>query len=245
MRRAVRITLVLIGLVLATRTSHAGAGGLNLSWDDCGPYGSTTKTFACNTNAGSNAIVCSAIPPVAMPQFVAMAATIMFTADNVTLPPWWTFDGCRGGFLPNPLSLDLNFVGGPFNCLDPWAGQASGGLNYTSGYSTPNNARFRMVCSVAAPSPLDGISENYFFRVVISNVKTTGAGSCAGCSIPMCIVLNQVELDQPAGIGDYVVTNPLNSQFVVWQSAPLHTGGCPPGTPTRNTTWGSIKGMYR
>src|SRR5262245_56977318 len=136
-------------LALCARCASAG-GGINLSWDDCGPYGSISRTFACNTNAGTNVIVCSAIAPVPMSQFIGMAATIELVADQPTLPSWWSLDavtGCRGA-TPSALSIDLNFVAGPFNCRDLWAGNASGGLNYVSGGVAPNRARLRMVCAV-------------------------------------------------------------------------------------------------
>jgi hypothetical protein len=246
MHRVIRFALVLVGLAFAARASHAGAGGMNLSWDDCGVFGSVAKTFACDTNVGTNAIICSAIPPVPMPQFVAMGATIELEANGATLPSWWNFDvGCRAG-PPSALTIDFNFLGGPFNCHDAWGGQAIGGMNYESGFSGPNRARLRMVCAVASPAPLDGVSENYFFRFSISNAHTTGTGSCAGCDVGMCLVLTKVELDQPIGVGDFFITNPLDRQFVVWQNGgSVPGGGCPQATPTRTTTWGAVKSLYR
>jgi len=240
MQRVLRLVMITVFALCVSRVSHA-AGGINLSWDDCGTFGSMAKTFGCDTNTGVNTLIASAIPPAPMPQFVAMAATILLAADQPTLPSWWNFDvGCRAS-PTSAMETDFNFVGGPFNCHDAWAGGAYGGFNYESGFSGPNRARFRMVCAVPsnAPAPLDGVAENYLFRVSITNAKTVGPGSCGGCDVGMCVVLASVELDDPHG-AVYILSNPLSRQFVVWQGGASVSGGCPQATPTRNTTWGAV-----
>ena len=47
-----RNTIVLMAaiLLLGSAAGHAAAEGLNLSWDDCGSFGVSNKSFACNTN---------------------------------------------------------------------------------------------------------------------------------------------------------------------------------------------------
>jgi len=230
--------------MLALLATAASAGGINLSWDDCGTFGSISRSFACNSNAGFSSLIASAIAPTPMPQFVAMAGTIDLVTTQPTLPPWWSFDvGCRAG-PPSALSADFNFVTGPFNCHDVWAGQAAGGSNYQSGFAAPNRARMRVVCAVANAAPIDAVTENYLFRFTISNAKTTGAGNCAGCDAGVCLVLSSVELDQNPGLGSYNLTNPLDHEYVVWQGGAAVTGGCPNATPVRNATWGGVK-SYR
>jgi len=240
-----RILLALSTLALLATT--ASAGGINLSWDDCGTFGLLAKNFGCDTNLGSDALICSAVAPLPMPQFVAMAATIDLVANQATLPSWWTLEtGCRT--TPSPaLSLDLNFVAGPFNCRDVWQGQAFGGLNYVSGFTQPNRARFRMVCAVpsSASIALDNVTENYLFRVLISHTNTIGSGSCPGCDVGVCLVLTRVELDQPVGLGDNILTNPLLHQYAIWQGGASVQGGCPAATPVRTSTWGALKSLYR
>ena len=50
MRLTPRVFLALAcSLTLATA---ARAGGINLSWNDCGTFGQNVETFACNTNVG-------------------------------------------------------------------------------------------------------------------------------------------------------------------------------------------------
>ncbi len=41
------IPFAVLALALAL-ASPAGAGGINLSWDDCGSFGVAQKSFACN-----------------------------------------------------------------------------------------------------------------------------------------------------------------------------------------------------
>jgi hypothetical protein len=51
---------------------------------------------------------------------------------------------------------------------------------------------------------------------------------------------------QPAGVGDYTISNTLNRNWVQWQGGAVNvTGGCPAATPTQNRTWGSVKSLYR
>ena len=70
--------------------------------------------------------------------------------------------------------------------------------------------------------------------------------SCAGCTDGACIVLNSIQLTQPIGVGDYTISNPILRNWVQWQGgATTITGGCPLATPTRSTTWGSVKSLYR
>ena len=50
---------------------------------------------------------------------------------------------------------------------------------------------------------------------------------------------------QPLGFGDFQLTNAAGGNFyVTWQGGGVF-GGCPAATPTRNTTWGSVKALYR
>jgi len=244
-QRALRFVQVLACVSCFVGTARAG--GINLSWDDCGTFGSMTRNFACNTNTGFNSMIASAVSPIAMNQFDAASGVIDLVTNQPTISPWWTMDspGCRGG-PPSAMSADFFFVTGPFSCLDPWGGAASGGSNYQSAYPAPNRARIRLVCALSTPQSINNSSEYYFFRITFSNAKTTGAGSCVGCTDGACILFSQIQLAQPVGVGDATVTNPLTRNFVLWQASGAGVlGGCPGATPTRNTTWGAVKSLYR
>jgi len=243
-------TLLIAGALLALTASMASAqGGMNLSWTDCGTSGVSTLTYNCARNTGANTLFVSAVTPVPMPKLNGMAAVIDLQSNTATLSPWWDLSttGCRGA----AFSGSASFVAGPFSCLDAWNGHASGGMDYTYQFGALNRGRIRGVWAVPTPVSSDGTDEYYLEEVIITNAQTTGTGSCAGCSNGACIVLNSVQVTQPTGLGDYVIVNPLNSNFVTWQASGSNPGGgpfgqgCPGATPTHNNTWGSVKALYR
>jgi hypothetical protein len=115
----------------------------------------------------------------------------------------------------------------------------------------PNRARIRVVFAVPTTLafPVDATSQYYAFKVLIRNLKTTGSGSCAGCSTPACIVLDFIQLDPPNGVGNVLISQPLDRLDVSWQcpSFPVTEGGlcfnsCP--VPARKASWGAIKSLY-
>jgi len=225
--------------------SIASAAGVNLSWDDCGTFGTATKTFACNSNSGAGFTMYSSfIAPSGINELEAFQAQVDITTAQAVLPAWWSHGAsqCRGG---TALSASLDFTTSTFNCQDFWAGLAASAYAYDVGFGTPNRAR--MIIQGAIPfdnrAPIDDVTETYGCKVTINRTKSTGVGSCAGCAEPACIVLNEIQLFQPAAVGnDPRISVPLSSNFVTWQSLP---GGCPASTPTRNTTWGQVKSLYR
>jgi hypothetical protein len=240
--RIVSALLVAFALAGFARSSHA-AGGVNLSWGDCGAFGTATKSFACDTNVGSNVLYVSAIPPVPMPQVNGMTAFIVLEINQAALSPWWSFQGA--GCHTGGLVADYNFLAGPFNCQDLWTGQFSGGAGYTAAYTAANRGRIFMSGASASNKNLNGINEAYLARVSILNTKTVGTGSCAGCTNGACLYVQSVLLTQPIGVGDQTITTPLQRLMVGWQPAGTTVPPCTAATPARNETWGAIKSIYR
>ena len=116
-----------------------------------------------------------------------------------------------------------------------------------SNYLEPNRARLRSICAVDGDHAfsLDASSEIYIAEFPIGHYKTVGTGACPGCTDGVCIALQLIELAQPAGVGDYYLTNPIARQYVTWQPGGLSAGGgCPGATPARRSTWGSVKALY-
>jgi len=226
--------------------SARAAGGINLSWNDCGVTGTLQKTFACSGCTLTGAImVASAETCSEMPQLNGEESFLDVETNQAALSPWWHMEvgGCRG---PTSISVSLDFTGGPFTCLDPWSGQASGGMTYTAGYGGANRARIHTVGAIPDSAGITGIDEYYFFKLTLLAQKSTGNGSCAGCTDGACIVLNSIKLTQQAGApgGDLTLANPLIRNYVTWQLGGASIG-CPGATPTRDRTWGSVKALYR
>lgn len=245
MNRALRLR-VSVSLVLALTSIPVAArsGGLNLSWSDCGSAGQRMKTFACNTNSGSQTMIASFIAPVPMDHFVGMEGVIDACSMTAVLPAWWQMF-VAGSCRPNAISSGFDFTSGPFSCADPWLGQAAGGMDYTIGYAWKfNSVRIRTVCAVPASAmqPIDDQTEYYAFKVTIKNDKTVGTDACAGCNEDLCIVLNSIKLVQQAGYGDYTLTSPVTAQYMNWQG-PVYN--CPFVVPVKPTTWGHVKSLYR
>ncbi len=245
-------TLLLCGVLLAVSASVASAAGMNLGWNDC-PAGVTylrDVVFACNTNSNASAhtMFVSFKVPVNVGTYVSNQATIELQSNGAVLPPWWGLKGtgqCRTG----QGVADANFASGPFSCNYPWFVTATGSLaSENDPYLTPNHGRMNFVFAVgsadAQPLAADG-TEYYAFKMLVTNTKTVGTGSCAGCQDGVCLVLTDVKVIQPAGSpgGDTDIHNVDISNFITWNGPTTDT--CAGATPTKNTTWGSIKALYR
>jgi len=238
-------TLVLAGAMLALSASLASAAGINLSWDDCGLAGTPSKTFDCATTTGVPfTMYASFVPPPGITEFLGISSQMDITSIGA-LPDWWKHGTtqCRG---TAGMSVSFDFTSGPFNCTDFFVGQAAGGSAYDVAFGGPNRARLRVQCAVPIDNrgPVNQSSQYYAYKVSLQRSKSTGTGSCVGCDVPMCIVLNEIQLFQPPSAGnDPSITNPANSNYVTWQAATVP--GCPASTPTRNSSWGQVKSLYR
>lgn len=234
-------------LVLA---SSAFAGGINLAWTSCAALGGLqNKTFACNSNSGSNAMVGTFVEDAAHVQVSGVEVIIdLITADasiNATTD-WWSFKNV-GACRQNSIS-GAAYNGDGTSCADWAAGQASMNIaSYVIGGIGANTARIKMVNSVAATAyaALDASTEYGAFNITVNNAKTVGTGACAGCLSQACIVFNSINVTT-AGNADnrfYGNGTAAGSNIITWQ-------GTTPGAncsavPTRNATWGGVKALYR
>lgn len=238
--------VVSTGLALALARSFAapaGAGGINLSWNDCGESGIANRISSCTSNATVSVLFVSTYPSLPKTQLNGAEIVLWLESSTPTLSPWWNLQpaGCRAGAVVGA----FNFLAGPFNCVDPWAGLAAGGVAYNLDPYTPSRARLRGVVAVASGVPASATEDLYLFKFVIHHSKTTGTDACAGCLDPMCLVLGSVKLTQPLGVGDELITNPAVRSHVTWQGGPGGPWACPGVVPVRNQTWGALKSLYR
>lgn len=235
-------------LAVTAHLASASAGGINLGWDDCGGLPATAnRTFACDTNSGSHTLVGSFVAPSGVTAASANEFIMDMQTSGATLSPWW---GLRTGMCrEGSLTASFDFTSGPFTCYDYWQGGSFGAVSM---FDPPvgNRARIKGIVAIPAGSPLitsipEGL-EVYSFKALINSAKSTGLGACAGCQDGACIVLTSIRINQPVGTpgGQILVTSPAARRHVTWQSG-TSAGPCPEVTPTRNTTWGSIKALYR
>lgn len=226
--------------------------GCNLSWGDCGSFGTADKTSLCNSNTGTNSLYVSFVPPAGVDSMVSLVAIVDITSSTGLMPSWWDLatGGCRGGKISCNADFSANV-----NCVDYWGGTGTAALLYQSPFDSVNtttsatalnvnHARVKGVCGVASTlGPVDPTMEFYAVKLNISNALTTGVGSCAGCTIPMCLVLNMVALSEPAPVPDFLLTAPPpgGRTQVTWQGPGANCSA----VPVKNKTWGQIKSLYR
>jgi hypothetical protein len=241
---SIRRAALLFPLFLALTASslHAATAGIDLSWDDCGALGTSQKTFACNGGAARLVLVASAIAGVTLPKLCA-EYSILEVQSAGTLSSWWQLSagGCRGGS-PSPIHADFDFTSGG-GCSDPWSGGAFGGMDYAAGYGGAGKARIQTACAIPGSTSISGSDEYAVFRISISTARSD---ACGGCSEGVCLVLDSIELDQPKGVGDFVLTTPIVRNFVQWQGGvPAHSGGACSGAMVQTAkTWGGLKSLY-
>lgn len=251
MRKACAVFALLI--TFAASTAQAAGGGVCLRWDKCyGETGAATNAnFACDTDAGSRVLVGSFFSPSALSQVTRVSAVVDMASSSASLPAWWAFNSCRSGSLGVNATADVSNL----LCEDWSAGQGSASLiSFKVDTHGPNTARISLTATVpdaASAQPLAAFLSYFAFNITIDNTSTTGAGACAGCSTPVCIVLNQISVLH-SGPAPLTMTNPANgtdSHYVTWQGggAPIvgAVTGCPAATPTRNASWGAVKSLYR
>lgn len=243
--------LILAAALVVAMPGHARAtigGGINLSWDDCGAFGTQQKNFACDTNSGVGILYVSAIAPTPLPYLVGAGCVVDLQTNQPTLSPWWMLQstGCRG----TSLSASYDFTGGPLHCLDAWKGLATSGFTYSPQYLAPNWGRIRTFCIMPSSDAVavDAVTEMYVVSIAIDHARTVGAGACAGCMDGACIIAQYVVFQQSPGPYGPEVNYPIQRRYVTWQPGGAFIGSiaCPASvTPARNATWGAIKSLYR
>ena len=210
----------LLALLLA---SPALAAGVDIGWDNClGEAGSASlKTFACNTNTGTESLWISFEVPVSTSGGLLEVAIEYRTRSAAPLPVWWDYQGtigCRS----NQLFVDKNPPQSTATCA-----QASTGvfvLDHTDyQYPTPDVGR---IVIVGGSNSLIANQRYLACRFLLTHVKTFG---CAGCDMPVSITVT-------AHVGGVFLTNPINNNTAYWQSLP---------TATRTSTWSALKQLYR
>ena len=190
---------------------------LNLAWDDCS-FGSDFKSFNCATNTGTPfTMVASFIAPPGVTRLSGLYAELEVISATPTLPLWWQHGSaeCRGS---SALSVSCDFTNGPFSCTDIWEADATGVYAYDIGFGAPNRARIRVLCTSLSERSASEGTEYYAFKLNLSRSKSTGGGSCAGCSEAVTIVLRSMQLLQHEDVGSNpVLSGPISRDYVSWQ----------------------------
>ena len=232
--------VTLAAVLLAFGATASMAQGYNLSFDNCGTAGTSTVAINCASNTGATIIaVASVFPYWAMNTFAAASCIIDVQVAGGVLPPWWQTN--TGQCRANAIRMSFDPINNNSNCPDIWAGHAN--LQVTAiqqGVNGPDRVRINGVAAFPAGSeiPIATGTELWVCRIAINMAGTT---TCAGCSQPAQIVLNQISLQDPNQPAKYV-SNPANNACIgISGGQPLCAGGA---TPAQNRTWGAVKGLY-
>ena len=235
-------------LLAAAPAAYPAAGSLNLGWNDCGGYPSSlNKVFACNTDSRTFTLIGSFLAPSGVTAASGITAILDLQTATIGYPAWWGLAPglCRAG----SLTVTFDFRNGPYTCVDYWQGGAAGSISMDS--PTGNRTRIRVVAALPAASPLiapiDEGTEVYAFGAIVDAAKTTGPGACTGCQTGAVVCLNSITITQSADAGgNRFIFQPAARSFAAWQGGPFYDPyyACYPD-PVRNTTWGSIKSLYR
>jgi len=115
----------------------------------------------------------------------------------------------------------------------------------------PGRASLQVVGALRQPFTVEFVTnqEYFLFTLVLNHQKTVGLDACAGCTIPVCLGFQYVELNAPPP-GSRVTFNafPLDSDWLAtWQGGGAGTGtpDCGFSTAARTSTWGSVKALFR
>jgi hypothetical protein len=254
MRSPARILCsVLVACLLAVAPSAVRAAeGLYLTWNDCalGAGATHDRGSGCTSETGQQSLYCAFGLPAPVDSVLGLDLVVDVQSADPVLPDWWRFDsgGCRAG------SLSAGFVFPSSSpCGDFLQGNAAGWLQ---GYyldeprGAANQSRIKVAASLLASlggyASLDSVGTYYAARLTLTNIGTVGGGACAGCTRPVCLVLNSILVRRQPGTagGDQFlsVPGPGQANWATWQGG---LGADCAAVPVRTVTWGRIKSLYR
>ena len=240
-----RRTLLLAFALLAVLAPLAHSAGVNLCWTSCaGDGGTQNKAFACNTNVANHDMVASFVLDANLDQVIIDELVVDLSTASATLPDWWrmfTAGSCRN------TSLSILFHDGTA-CPDLFSGMGSMNIaSYQVGLHGPNSARISSVNAMQVAGAVDLLAGQEYgvAKWRINSQKTVGIGSCDGCAIPACITFNSARITTVGNASTVLLTTAANpgSNFITWQGGA--GTNCPGATPTKNSTWGGVKSLYR
>jgi hypothetical protein len=243
--------LILTGVGLLALPAALFAAGLDLSWDDCLGAGNPTtdKVFDCSGTAAYNLVI-QFTSPVLLDH--CNAITGYLDIQNETpgpLAPFWHFErgACQypqgdplGAFLLDDIRMLPTCSS---NHADIWGGDGTGGIAdipaYGADYPADGRGRFLLADFRLDGQRVEAGVKYYAFHLRFSTARR---GECAGCTDRVAIVLNALVLGSSDGSLPVELTTAEKMNCATINGASTSTCAA---TPTRSTTWGRLKAMYR
>jgi len=244
--------LAATALALASQPDVLFAGplpnpvGLSLGWQDCralGGAGVDNQLFGCSSEINDLPLYPAFVLDAPVDSVISLELVIDVDVAAAELPAWWRMDPgqCRmNGWSADALS--------PSSCNDPWQGTGVAGFQGWLAGTPGGSARHGRLLVAAAAAPgtfvtLDAEAAYGVARVLLrSNLTLT----CAGCSTPACLVFNSVLIRRLPGssVETLTISSPeaAGLERVRWQGG---SGADCQAVPTRRSTWGAVKSLYR
>jgi hypothetical protein len=239
-----KLLIVTAALALSATAAFAAVPGVDLSWNACNTAAaSANKVYACDGQLGAPvAFQGSFILNVTIPDFAATSSVVDIGFAG-TVPSYWKTGA--GECNQDAITLANPSVTTP--CGPNLFGSAVSAGGFVFENPTPSRLRMRIdyAQGAAAPVVVNPNVQYGAFKIQMDPDQGFNNG-CAGCLLPACLVLNSVLVQgftQPAE--NYFIEAQDVRNFVTWQGGAIGGAGCPAATPTHNSTWGSVKALYR
>jgi hypothetical protein len=245
--------LLLCSAALALSASSAFAVGLDLTWNNCVNETNAQDINFTNCNVSTRSVRFFGVlkVPSALPNFIAVSGVLDMQQEAVAaLDRFWRFDdtsagGCNAagiGFsnAVEPSSTPCDSETSPWGFNGAEAGSSN--LGFIAGFNgVPNRGRqfFSVNRDASSPFPLD-VGINYYMMDVTINSSQRAA--CPGCTGAIAIVWNSAEMIENDNTRTFV-TGPdkLGNCVTINHAGPATCAA----TPTRKSTWGQLKSLYR
>ena len=244
--------LLVLTSALVVLGASAASAQVNLAWRNCIAVATSVanENYACDGSRNGVPFrgVLSFIAPANTAHFVGADCLLDIQTADPTLPDYWRLGlgECRDGNFSYPATL--TGVGNSVTCRNPFAGGATGGgFQYDV---QPGGTRARVQLAFARADEFALVAGAQYIAGMFTLDTFGDDGTCAGCEVPACLVLNQVNVLQTAGQvppsqDQNVLTAAATRQHITWQGGAVPGGGCPSATPAKNATWGRVKSLYR
>lgn len=240
------LALALLGALGLAAPQRARADAMWLRWSGCALEGLPAQAQSCGSLPTERDLDIAIATDTSIAHVVGAVFVVDVITDAPSVPDWWRFDpgGCRAG----ALSADTQ-VAPASACLDGWSGA---GVALVQGVQVPRPggapSELRLLVTASLPPTqevtLDPGPTYHLGRLILPTAIHGASGTCAGCDVGACLVLNSVQLIRApsAQEPDVTLVSPAasNGNFALWQTG----AGCA-AVPARARTWGQIKALYR
>ncbi len=222
--------------------------GLAIGWEDCRTSpgaGLENRNFSCGLSLTDMPLIPTLRLTDPVDSVLAVEMVVDVIVSSSALPTWWNMapGGCHGS--PSGWGASLATA---TSCSDPWLGQGSATvmawLEQFPG-STPQRGRL-LVSAASLPGTLARFESGSPLALARIALRSDNSLTCTGCSIPACLVFNSLLIRRLPGSlwEEATIATPevAGATWVRWQGG---LGADCQALPTRRSTWGAVKALYR